>query len=382
VETPEQDDGPEGRRRGRPPTLTPHRAFLAVVAVVLVGLLVAEVGTRLIADQLPSPGNDSREEVRRKQARLAELASSGGLEIVFFGNSMIDAGIDPARVAEVSQQLEGDVYNASLLGAPVYLQQDWLDDVAGGEASPDLAVVGIGPLDVVDWANPVGDGNEALTPAQQRLFENLVTDNLADLDDSLLTSLDRSASERSALIEHRGAMREPSLVLAAAARAATGSDPPDDVDRTDERWDDNLSADGQVQQFLDRQGAEVEGLVGSFLHRSLETTARTDRIPGIVELVQDHDVPVVVLVPPIDPSSVPPRTAQAYASLAQQIVAEAADLDVAVIDLSTAGYDPSAFADGIHLNAAGSQRFSDDVAVALDGVCASRPELRCAGGQP
>jgi hypothetical protein len=339
---------------------------------------VAEVGTRLIADQLPSPGDDGAEEVSRKQARLDELAADGGVQTAFFGNSMLDAAVDPTLVVESSQALEGPAYNAALLGAPIYLQEDWLDEVAGGEIAPELAVVGIGPLDVVDWANPVGDGGEALTPAQQRIFEGLVTDNLATLDDDWLTTLDRTASDWSSLLEHRGAMREPSLVLAAAARAATGGDPPDDVDRTDERWDSNLSADGQVQQFLDRQGAEIDGLESSFLFRSLMTAARTERIEDVVEHFEDHDVPVVLVVPPIDPNGVPAGAAAAYAYLAQQVVLEAGRLDVPVVDLSAQPYESALYADGIHLNAAGSQRFSTDLAAALDALCTSRPELGCA----
>lgn len=348
-----------------------------MLGVVLVGLLVAEVGTRLIADQLPSPGDDGREELARKQARLDQLATEGGVQTTFFGNSMIDAAVDPVTVVDTSQQLEGTAYNAALLGAPIYLQEEWLDEVAGGDAAPELAVVGVGPLDVVDWANPVGDAGDALTPAQQRTFEGLVTDNLAALDDDWLSTLDRTASDWSSLVEHRGAMREPSLVLAAAGRAATGSEPPDDVDRTDERWDANLSPDGQVQQFLDRQGAEIEGLEGSFLFRSLMTAARTERIEGVVERFEDHDVPVVLVVPPIDPAGVPPGAAAAYAYLAQQVVLEAGRLEVPVVDLSAQPYESALYADGIHLNAAGSQRFSVDLAAALDGLCASRTDLGC-----
>lgn len=356
---------------------SPRRWFLRAVVVVVVGLLVAEVGARAVADHLPSSGDDGRQELSRKQARLEELAEQGGVEVVFFGNSTIDAGIDPPRVVQASQQVAGPAYNAALLGAPMYLQDQWIDEVAGGAASPEVAVVGFGPLDVVDWANPVGDGADPLSPAQQRLFEGLVTDNLAELDDDWLSEVDRTSSDWSVLLEHRGALREPAVVLGATFQAATGREPSADLDRTDARWDENLSADGQVQQFLDRQGAAIEGIGGDFLHRSLETSARPERIEGVVDAFAEHDVPVVLLVAPVDLGRLPQASAQAYVELAAEIVAEADELGVPVVDISQAAYGPELYADGIHLNAAGSARFSDDVAVALDALCRRDDALRC-----
>jgi len=351
--------------------------FLRVLVVVAIGLLVAEAGTRVVAGHLPSPGDDGQQELSRKQGQLDALTADGGVETAFFGNSTIDAGIDPARVQTSSQQLEGSAYNAALLGAPIYLQEDWIDEVAGADAPPDLAVVGIGPLDVVDWANPVGDGADPLSPAQQRLFESLVTDNLAVLDDDWLSELDRSASSWSSLVEHRGALREPAVVLGATIQTASGRAPSAEIDRTDTRWDENLSPQGQVQQFLDRTGAPIDGLSGDFLYRSLETSARPERVEAVVERFEDQDVPVVLLVAPVDLTRLPPAAAAAYVELAATIVAEADEQGVPVIDLSQAGYGPDLYADGIHLNAAGSARFSDDVAAALDGLCASDDDLRC-----
>ena len=278
-----------------------------MLAVVAVGLLLAEVGTRLIADHLPSPGDDGRQELTRKQARLDELAADGGVQTAFFGNSTIDAGVDPARVQE-RPQVDGGV-NAALLGAPIYLQNDWIDEVVGGESPPDLAVVGLGPLDVVDWANPVGDGADPLSPSQQRLFESLVTDNLATLDDDWLSELDRTAGDWSSLVEHRGSLREPTVVLGATLQTATGRAPGANVDRTDERWDENLSAGGQVQQFLDRTGAQIEGIGSDFLYRSLETSPRPERVEAVVDRFDDEDVPVVLLVAPVDLTRLPPTTA-------------------------------------------------------------------------
>ena len=243
--------------------------------------------------------------------------------------------------------------------------------------APDLAVVGFGPLDVVDWANPLGDGSDPLTPAQQRLLENLVTDTLGELDDDWLTRLDRAARDWSVLVEHRGSLREPAAVLHASWQAITGGEPVEDLGRADQRWDENLSADGQAQQFLDRQGAPTEGFGGDFLHRSLETSARPERIGVVVDRFAEHDVPVVLLVAPVDVARLPPASAEAYVALAAAIVTEADELGVPVIDLARAAYGPELYADGIHLNAAGSTRLSDDVAAALDAICTRDDALRC-----
>lgn len=371
-----QAPGPAGGAPHRPrPDL--GRALRRVGLAVLVGLLLAEVGTRLIADHLPAPGDDGRAEVLRKEDDLEALAADGGPDVVFFGNSLIDAGVDPVRFSEASTRFAGPAYNAALLGAPIYLQTEWIEEVTGGPASPAVSVVGLGPLDVIDWANPVAQGAEPLTPAQQRLFESLVTDNIRVVEDDLLSRAERRASDASALVEHRGALRDPGVVLAAAFQTAAGRPPGAEATRTDDLWDENLGPGGNVLQFQDRQGGQLEGFGDSFLERSLLTASRPERVEQVVDLVEEGDSQVVLLVPPVDLPSLPPATAQAYVELADEIVAEGERLGVTVVDRSRAGYPAELYADGIHLNAAGTERLSVELAAALDAACAPAGALAC-----
>lgn len=353
------------------------RALRRVGLAVLVGLLLAEVGTRLIAGHLPAPGDDGRAEVLRKEDDLEALAADGGPDVVFFGNSLIDAGVDPVRFTEASTRFAGPAYNAALLGAPIYLQTEWIEEVTGGPASPEVSVVGLGPLDVIDWANPVAQGAEPLTPAQQRLFESLVTDNIRVVEDDVLSQVERQASDASALVEHRGALRDPGVVLAATFQTAAGRPPGPEATRTDDLWDENLGPGGNVLQFQDRQGGQLEGFGDSFLERSLLTASRPERVEQVVELVEEGDSQVVLLVPPVDLPSLPPATAQAYVELAEEIVAEGQRLGVTVVDRSRAGYPADLYADGIHLNAAGTDRLSVELAAALDAACAPAGALAC-----
>jgi len=345
----------------RPGLLRPLAALAGAFVVLLV---LAEVGVRFVSDQLPPPTAGDTEELVRKHERLAELADAGQQpEVVFFGNSTIDAGIDPAAFSAASQTFD-TAYNAALLGNTLDVPQRWIDEFVLPQTDPDVVVVGITPLDVLE-----GDRSDADAAIRAASFDV----KFDEIDDGLLPRLTRQADDLSYLVRHRSSLREPATFAGAAYDAATGQEPPGDLSRPDGFWDQHLAPDGAVLAY--RQGqlrSPNTGLVED-VTRALPSDLRLDRIDDVLERVGGTEA--VVLIPPIAIQSLAGYgvPVERWREVAALIVQRADHLGVPTIDLSTSttSFPDDRFYDPIHLNAAGAEQMSAQVASALDAFCAN-----------
>jgi len=127
-------------REGRP---SGRRRWIGVVplAVALVVLLLAEVAVHLGRSHLVEPRRWPSPELEKKYDRIGALASSRLLpDVVLVGDSMMDAGGDPATLAQAAPGIP--VYNASIAGETLPVIADWTTRIVMPRLHPKVVVVG------------------------------------------------------------------------------------------------------------------------------------------------------------------------------------------------------------------------------------------------
>jgi hypothetical protein len=180
-------------RRGR---------LLTILAATAVLLLAAEGVARALDDELPPLLRYHSYEADLKVDRMEELEDEGGAAIAFVGTSLV-YGIDPATLPpSVDGRPSG--YNAALASGIPTLVHPWAIRSVLPRLRPDVLVLGLTSYEVSDDPAAV-----AFTDAF------LDSDGARDDGDdgSALDDVDRWLGERSALWEHRPALRDPSTLL-------------------------------------------------------------------------------------------------------------------------------------------------------------------------
>lgn len=365
------------KRRGRPvegggPSfagLGRILARLAVVAVVLVG--TAELGVRAISAHLPPPTTGDTQELVEKKQQMEERAAVRSTEIVFLGNSTMDAGVEPEAFAATSIEFDS-AYNAALLGLPLDTQARWFEEVVDPILQPDVAVLGMNPVDVLQ--SYYTDNELAVVNASFHA-------RFREIEDGPAAALNRTAYSSSYLYRYRGALRAPTHIVDATRDTLTGAEAGGIWSRPPGFFDDNIGPNGAVLVYRDREmTGEVSSKLLRDLSRTLDSDMRAGRIDRLVEQVRASGSDPVVVVPPVALPTLADAglDADRWREVAGQIASAAAELDVPVVDLSTEDYPPALFSDPIHLNRAGTQRFSFDLARAIDAHCAAGAIPSCA----
>jgi hypothetical protein len=340
---------------------------LRVLGVGVVLVVLAEIGVRALADNLPSPSEQDSQEVVLKEEQLDQRRGGPATDVAFVGSSNLDAAIDPVVFREASGST---AYNAALLGTPAYLQDRWIEGHVLPALRPTIVVVGITPFDVVH-SFPISGEDRALTPSEQQLLEEMLSANLDVLDDSALGRLDHEVSSWSELVRRRAALRSPTAVWDAALDTIAGRSRTTEL-RPTAAWEGNLSPDGAVLHYRDRTGTNLGALADVFITQSLTAPFVADRVREPLQSVDDAGAQPVLVVPPIELTALQSRglDVQGYRDLVAEVAATAADEDVPIVDFTDRGYGPELFADIAHLNGAGSTRFSTELAASLLQLCA------------
>ncbi len=364
----------EARRR---PVLLGRRVSLAWVAAAAVALLlVTELGTRAVEDWLPVSQAGDAAEVQLKYEQLGALADADEpTDVVFFGNSAMDAAIDPAVWAETSATYPL-AYNASLLGQPFDSVRRWEADFVLPACDPALVVVGITPFDVpqIDILN-----------TSRAVVEKLFDDAMDRLEQGPLARLDERLQDRSAIIRHRSSFRSPVQLYRAATSRITGDDKPKQdslqpvvltdgriVARTEDVWADELiQPRGGVANYWGLDEPQPLGFgFTSPVQQEIFRSSRTSRtqMAALRDAAEAAGAQVVFVIPPSRPDAYTSFTGsrEATARAVATVRDEATDLGVNVYDFSDARYPDDHFADDVHLNRVGSAQFSADLARALD----------------
>lgn len=365
------------RSRGRAPSGTEQPSFAAVGRILalvgaasLVVLLLAEGTVRLISGHLPPPTSGDTQELVIKKEQMEALAEQGQVEVAFLGNSTMDAGLDATRFGQTSTAFD-TAYNAALLGIPLDTQARWFGEVVLPILDPQVVVLGMNPVDVLQ--SYYTEGELAVVNAS---FHS----RFREIEQGPAAAINRVAYDDSYLIRYRGSLRAPFHVVEAAWNTATFQEPQGIWSRPDGFFDRNVAADGASLLYRGRTfDGEVSDKLVDDLQRTLDSDLREGRIDRLVDQVEEAGHDPVVVIPPVSLSILSQHGIEAarWREVAAQIASEAQRRDVPVVDFSTVDYPDSAFSDPMHLNAAGTERFTDELAAAIDQHCLAGAIAAC-----
>ena len=132
---------PREPRRGRPRRVEVARRRRAVrpLLVALLVVLASELGVRAL--DLPTPLVFSSVEAQIKAEEL-RATGPGRIDTVFVGSSVLDVAVQPDRFATAAG-LDGDAYNAALLGADMRSLELWVEHVVVPAVAPKRVVFGL-----------------------------------------------------------------------------------------------------------------------------------------------------------------------------------------------------------------------------------------------
>jgi hypothetical protein len=306
--------------------------------VALVILLLAEVGVRLVDDRLPSPQRWSRLEEQIKADDLKALADEPG-GVVFLGSSMMNAAADPAVVKADLDRPE-PVYNASLLGADTRITRLWATRLVVPTVRPSVAVIGVS-------CREIGSQDPALTTQYRQFVDAPAVRTLEDRE-KLLARVDEQVGRVSALVKHRYELRRPLNLVGGDERSTTTF---------------TIDPDGQDDYFLERAYPAPQD-VQDVLYRPDVTklVLSQRRIDALADTVRDlrrESVDVVVVNMPVtqDYVSYLPAPSEQSNARCWRVLRETAE-GAGARYVEAGVWDKALFADPIHLNGAGSRRFS------------------------
>lgn len=358
-------------RRGR---------FAQVAAVVVFVLLTAEVGVRLIENQLPPATFGDGEELAIKRDHLRALAASGSApDVLFVGASAVDAGVDPLRFDALSGSFTSS-YNAAGVAMPVEMVLPWIEQIVLDVVEPELVVVGILPFQLGDVGTQVGGSQNVAG------YRAAYEESLKKLQPGALRSLDDSLSDASALVRYRHQLRDPAEVVRYIRATITGAEPAwalakDPALRTRAEWESLVTDRGTNLLYAAVPDAAFPDEAMAARYTAwIESGARAEPLRAMLRGLLSNGVEVVLFAPPLDRETLT-ESGLDFTLLDEAVdlmAQEAAALDVPFVDLFRSDYEPLDFHDKVHLNARGAERMSNDLATALDGICSTGAIDACA----
>lgn len=325
-------------RRIRPPR------WAGVLVVALAVLLLAELGVRQVHAELAPPPLWPNPFADLKSEQMDDL---GQADTVLVGSSIVNAGLDPDRIAAAAG-LDADhgIYNAALPQSPVEQWPLWYLDVVAPHLEPTCAVLGIS---VRDW--------NATNERQDLVDEFRASEGYQRTVGTAgwLSRVDELLSGQSLLLRYRSVLRQPGSAL----QWAQG----EDVDGWPRR---DVGDQGRYRNFDDVTYEATPDRIAR-----LEKGAMADYEPGgrkaraLAHLLDGLAVrgirPVVARMPALQEVMVEQDllTEDDVARTAEQLEQVAADHGA--VTLADSGLDDRSelFADEYHLNEAGMQAVSE-----------------------
>lgn len=315
------------------------RRLATIAGVAVVMLLVLEVAVRLIDQRLPEPLLWHSEEAQAKVEQMDALARRGGVDLVFLGTSIVNAGVEPAVVGEHTGGRVGS-YNAGLSSGTPRLMEPWLLDVVGPRLSPDVVVIGLTSFEVAAVERSPFFDAFAASPAGRQSMRT----------ESRVDRADRWLGERSALWANRVALRSPDSVLDAVRGAAPPVSPEVAALQPNGR-----TSFLQTQQFEDR----VLG-VGIDLTDWTIGGDEPAALRRLVDGVTASGARAVLVEMPVTDEYIArhPRGAADYAEFEAFMARFATEAGVDLISDLDTRRDHRWFADEIHMNNDGATAFT------------------------
>jgi len=333
-----------------------------MLGIVVVVLLAAEGGVRWLEPALPAREHS---EVFYKRDQYRSLAHKGAsLDVVGVGASMMDAGFDPATFDQRSTRFRGS-YNGSIRGAESTLMDEWVNRSLAPEHRPRLIILGIHPLQV-------GKAKGALDEL------NLLTSKGIDVAIRQTTvrrwsPLQEDAEHWSALVRQRSLFFRPGVIVRAVRDRVEGRTAASQQEEQNPTfWSRNMTGRGYNAQYASQPDeATTDTNMASLLNKlygggydlgGLEATLRGLRRPG---------TQVVLVLTPMDRTTLIASgwNPVPYAKASADIALLTRRLGVPMLDLSDRVWESSLFHDKLHLDQAGADRFSAEVADWVNQLC-------------
>ena len=274
-------------------------------------------------------------------------------------------------------------YNAALVGAPVASQARWADDFVLDGLDPEVLVLGVSPLDLLD-VNPLDLLDVTSGQGRSQAVQAAFDDTLDRLKPSAGQQLEERASDASALIRHRSSLRNPGTLgralsdtlnrrppregIPAVATVENGEVVPRDLTF----WQGNLRPSGGTRSTTTAAWPRpaTPPSRGAWRWPRPAPTSRSTACAPCSTPPSNPDAgrssPCRRSRPRPSPRSPGRRSGWPTAWPRCRLVAD--EYDVELLDFALEGYPLDAFADVAHLNRLGSERYSRELAVALDAT--------------
>lgn len=314
-----------------------HGSWATTAAVALAVLVVAEVGARAVADRLPPRQVWGTAEAQYKADQI-DGASDRGVDVVFAGTSVVDAGVDPTAFDRRLVTGRGS-YNAALGAGSPAMVRSFTSLLAVPRLRPTLLVLGISSRDL----NANDPGQASL---ERQWFASPAVAHLTGTE-NLVDTIDRVLSDHSALVAHRAELRSP--------RNLAG--------RGNPAWGEALTqGDGQYTAFLDQHfelsARQVEFVRSVPLHDWAVDEAKVGAFRSVIEGAMSTGAAVLLVDMPTTAAyrELHPNGSSDVEIYERTVEALATSTGVPLIRLGA--WPDDAFADVLHLNAVGSERLT------------------------
>lgn len=325
--------------RRRPPAVVP-------LVVALLVLMLAEGAVRAARSRLDEPEVWPTPELQKKFAQIEARRRDGRRpDVLLAGDSMMDAGGDPAGLARAVPG--ATVYNAAIAGETLPVIADWTTRIVQPRLDPKVVVIGFSSNEL----NPSSLAPESGVAA----YRSSRVVRVAEGRGSPVDRADALLREHVMLYRYRATLRRPFRQAAA--------DP--DV------FDPELSADGQGLAFtelgyLEKGGAaQAEAVIQGVIAALRGFTVGLENLTILQDMIRTIRIEgarVVLVAMPVtaDLVAAHPKGDADYRE-AMEAFAGAAHRAGATL-LEPGVWPTSLFADPVHLNGAGAARLTEYLA--------------------
>jgi hypothetical protein len=321
-----------------------HRGRKVLVCIVAV-LLLAELGTRVIASHLPTPLLWQSYETQRKVQQIDALSKKGGAKVVFLGSSLPDVGIEPSIV---DQKIGGGVtsYNAGLASSIPRMTASWAEHVVIPELHPRVLVL---CLDAYDLG---AEGGAGRTVFYNAFLDSAGARQAMHTEDPIQLA-NRLIGQYSDLWRYKVQLRDPQTVL----HAVEGDKPPVAAEAAD------IDAGGREtedQNFPFQNQPRVSVTDWSLGQKDVKAVRQ------LITYAAKRSISVVLVDMPVTNQLVDrmPHGEASYTEFDRDLFDIAASTHTKVLYFDNIRSD-SLFLDDIHLNHAGADMLSAKLGTAL-----------------
>lgn len=320
-----------------------RRTTWVVITVVALVALLSNLLASLLQPHLGEPQAWPTPELQHKFDRIAAIArgdrsvpGAGGTVLV--GDSLLDAGADPAVLTGVPQP----VFNASLAGETLPVIASWATRVVTPRLHPSLVVLG--------FSVNVLNGDLPGEPALVRTYQRSRTVEAAEGSGDWVDRADGWLRDHVALYRDRSVLRDPFASHGAAGPKVY--DPP----LSSSGWNEDFRG-LQLADTPQAQAAATVEVHDSLFHDFRPSAKKVIALGALIDRLRREGARVVLVLMPVSSSAVPAAGGEAaYQAAAAELLSVAARHG---IPTASAGLWPDQdFADAVHLNAAGASRFS------------------------